>query len=117
MNWQAVMADFSPNNLLALYLYWFPLAICLVGYPIRLVYLVKKDLELRREAASVEPGGYYHPTVTVGSILGMVLLSLVPLVNLMAATFDLTPKMLPKVCDWFRELLDIPLVPRRKKSV
>lgn len=115
MNWQALFTDFSPNNLLALYLYWFPLGICLVGYTVRLVCLVKKDLANRREAAV--PGNHYFPSVTVGSILGMVLLSFVPLVNLMAAVFDLTPWMLPKVCDWFRDLLDIPLVPRRKRGV
>lgn len=114
MNWQAVLADFSPNNLLALYLYWFPLVICLVGYPIRLVWRVKEDLSRRREAAA--QGVAYFPSITVGSILGMVLLSFVPLINLMAAAFDLTPSMLPKVCGWFRDVLDIPLVPRHKKS-
>lgn len=114
MNWLTELLAFNLTNLLGLYLYWFPVGICLVGYTVRTVLLVKEDLKKRREAAL--PGGCYIPGVTVGSILGMVLISWIPLVNLLAAAFDLTPKFVPKLCDWFRDLLDIPLVPRRKKS-
>lgn len=91
------------NGTLALFTYWVPLAVCLIVYAFRAVEAYRHDLE-----ASVEK--YYVPTLTIGSILGHVLLAVVPAVNLFAMVFDCTAS----VFHWLGRVLNVPLVRRQE---
>ncbi|MFA5262375.1 MAG: hypothetical protein WC378_01020 [Opitutaceae bacterium] len=95
--------NYQFNNLLALYTYWVPLAVCLTVYACRFVRAYREDVKKSAE-------DYYHPTLTVGAIFGHVLLAVVPAVNLFTMVFD----CMGSVFRWLGEVFDIPLV--RKKS-
>ncbi|EIQ01109.1 hypothetical protein OpiT1DRAFT_05677 [Opitutaceae bacterium TAV1] len=91
------------NGTLALLTYWMPLAVCSTVYTFRLVKKYGEDLKKSCES-------YYRPTLTVGMIVGHLLLATMPVVNLVAAVFDCSAS----VFCWFGRVLDIPVVRKRK---
>ena len=94
------------NSTLGLLLYWLPLAFCGYGYLLRTHRNYQKD-KAKRE----EPGGYYAPTDTLGTLIGRGLVSVVPVANLCAATFDLGPEVFGRAFKLIGEVFDQPLVP------
>jgi hypothetical protein len=95
--------NYQFNGTLALYTYWVPLAVCLIVYAFRFVSAYREDVK-----KSSEP--YYSPTLTIGAILGHILLAVTPAVNLFAMVFDCTAS----VFRWLGRVLDVPLVRKRK---
>lgn len=94
------------NSLLAFLLYWTPLAVCAVTYTVRIIEQYKKDLA-DREADNQS----YYPELTIGFIVGHIFLSITPCINLGAAVFDCMGAIFKRL----KQILDIPLVPKRKK--
>lgn len=89
-------------------LFYAPMALCLYGYTIK----TWKDYQL--DTNRRDSGGYYSPSLTVGVILGRAVVSICPIANLFAATFDVGPKVFSSVIDWLGRVFDCPLVPARK---
>jgi len=100
------------NSWLALLLYWLPLVLCAYGYTVRGVSKYREELTDRRKHEAT--GAYFHPQLTVGHIVGHVLLAASPIANLFAATFDVAPEVFGDFFSWMGKVLDQPLVPRRK---
>lgn len=96
--------SFEFTSMLALYVYWVPLVICAIVYFFRTIHLYKKDLVKREESK------FYSPSLTIGTIVWFVLLTITPCVNLFALVFDCASS----VFTWLGKVLDIPLVPKQK---
>lgn len=104
--------NFKWNSLLGICLYWLPMVFCVVFYTIRTAEGYMSD-KAKREAA--ESGkSYYSPRETIGGILGRALVSVVPVANLWAAAFDLSPKVFSRLFGWLGKVFDQPLVPPSK---
>ncbi len=102
INW---ILNYQFNGTLALFTYWVPLAVCLIVYAFRFVRCYREDVQASKDK-------YYHPKVTIGAILGHILLAVVPAVNLFAMVFDCAAS----VFRWFGDVLDVPLVRKRESS-
>lgn len=104
----AATFDIDTLSLMRFLLYWVPVAICAVGYTLRTWKNYQKDVR------NLHKKEYYYPTDTVGSVLGRVAAAVCPVVNLLAVVFDLGPEALKGFLKYFGNVLDRPLVPRRK---
>lgn len=104
----AATFDIDTLSLLGFLLYWVPVAICAVGYTLRTWKNYQKDL------GNLYKKEHYSPTDTVGDVFGRVAATLCPVINLFAVVFDLGPKALRNFFKYFSNVLDRPLVPRRK---
>lgn len=113
MNW---IIERTPewNSWMALFLYWMPLALCTYGYSVEFVQKYRKELQSRAKAEADEKD-YYFPSLTLGWIVGHVVLALMPIANMFAAVFDVAPKVFGDLFEWIGKALDIPLVPKRKQ--
>ena len=105
------------NGLIALLLFWLPLLLCLYGYAIRSFRAFANDRAARAtaELPASQSNGYYLPSITIGTLVGRVLISVVPIVNLFAAIFDVAPEVFGDFFRWCGKAFDIPLVPKRAK--
>lgn len=105
------------NGLIALIVFWLPLLLCLYGYTVRSLRDFANDRAKRADAESrPKPSvGYYEPSVTVGTLVGRLLASVVPIINLVVALFDVAPEVFGDFFKWFGKAFDIPLVPKRVK--
>lgn len=112
MNW--ILAH-TPNwnSWLALLLYWLPVALCAYGYTVRSVLKFRKDRAARDEQESKERG-FYMPTITIGTLVGYAVTTVVPVANLFAAIFDVAPKVFADFWEWCERALNVPLVPKRR---
>lgn len=115
MNW---IIEHLPawNSWIALLLYWLPMAMCAYGYLLRAIYKFRRDRAQREAEESGKPHAYYYPDLTVGTIVGYVVLSVCPIANLFAAIFDVAPGLFRRFFHWCARVLDIPLVPKRKQE-
>lgn len=82
-------------------LYWVPVVVCGIYYTLEIIKLYKEDVKNREK-------DYYHPNLTIGKILMYILFVFIPFVNLLKFIFDIFPDLL--------NVLDIPLVPAKKKE-
>lgn len=104
--------NFEWNGWLGICLYWLPLAFCVYGYSVETWIDFRKDIRMR--AAAIDPG-YYQPGLTVGTLISHVIMTVVPIVNLFAAIFDLAPDVFGRFISLVEKVFDQPLVPRRKR--
>jgi len=95
-------------------LYWLPVCVCTVGYIARTYNNYQKDLKARAEWVSDSINHYYTPTDTVGTLIGRGIVSLVPVANLLAAVFDVAPRLLGNFFKMLGDIFDQPLVPKLK---
>ena len=98
--------NFEWNGTMGILLYWVPLALCVFGYTVRTAKNYMKDRAEREKA-----GGYYIPTDRVGTLIGRGLVSVIPVANLWAGMFDISPKLFSGVIDWLDMVFNVPLVP------
>ena len=107
---------------MGLFLYWLPLSLCVVGYTIRTFENFHKDIEARErylnylnakknEEPFVNANSYYTPTDTIGTLIGRALVSLMPVANLWAGIFDVSPRMFSRLISLVEKTFNIPLVP------
>lgn len=111
IEWAKNAAGWWTSGWLGVLLYWLPLGGCLVGYALRSMKDVRSDLALRER----EGGRYYVPRITLGTLVGRLILSVVPVANLVACICDVGIGMLRDFVEWIGRVLDIPLVPQRKR--
>lgn len=93
--------------------YWIPLALCAVGYTVRTAKEIKHDVNDRRQS-DLSPHAYYYPSVTVGTIVGRLLLTAAPLINIAAFVTDLGIDMIGHAFDVISKTLDHPIVSSRR---
>lgn len=105
------------NGLIALVVFWLPLLLCLYGYAVRSAREFANDRAGRANAElpASQSNGYYEPSITVGTLVGRLLASVVPIINLVVAIFDVAPEVFGDFFKWFGKAFDIPLVPKRAK--
>lgn len=94
------------NKWIAFGLYWLPLAFCTFGYMTRTLRNFTNDRAERRKL-----GGYYHPSDTIGTLIGRGLVSVVPVANIFASVFDLAPEVFGRFFKWIGRVFNQPLVP------
>ena len=116
INW---IVDFSIetatfNSIFGICLYWMPFLLCVTGYTVRTVRNFQRDRKARAEKESDRSASYYSPTDTIGDLIGRALISVLPIGNLWAALFDVSPMVFEKLFLWISEAFNQPLVPRRK---
>lgn len=102
---EAVLS-FKFNSLLGALLYWLPLAICVFGYTLRTAKNYMNDRTLRET-----PGEFYTPTDTLGTLIGRAVVSVIPVANIWAGMFDLSPELFRSLFRWLDRFFNIPLVP------
>lgn len=123
MNW---ITEHLPawNSWIALLMYWLPLALCAYGYTVRSAKKFAQDRAEREAAETWKPdpakGDYqsrpiYIPGITIGTLIGYAVLTVCPVANLFAATFDVAPKVFNGFIEWCDKVLNVPLVPKRGK--
>lgn len=101
----------------ALLLYWVPMALCAYEYAVMAGQGYRADLQQRaREDVSAAAGRMtpYSPALTVGTLVGYLLATTVPAVNLIAAVLHVAPRVFGDLFPWLGKALDIPLVPKRE---
>jgi len=98
--------SFKFNSLLGVLLYWVPLSLCIYGYTLRTWFNYKKDLLNRNNER-------YTPTDTIGDLVGRGVVTLIPVANIWAATFDVAPEVFKRFFKLLGEIFDKPLVPSR----
>lgn len=104
------------NWLIANVLYWGPLTFCIFGYTVRTWRHFKADTASRDKLSREGKSDHYMPTDRLGTLVGRAVVSLLPLANLWAATFDLAPEVFRRVFEWLGKVLDQPVVPARKPA-
>ena len=112
--------NFQFNSLLGILLYWVPASFCAVFYTIRTWSNYQADMETREKDREHRRNpensrSYYSPTDTLGTLVGRALVSIIPIANIWAAVFDLSPRVFRKFFEWIGKLLDQPLVPKDKQ--
>lgn len=100
------------NGMLALCLYWLPLVLCVYGYTVRTWADYQDEVDKREDCE--KNGGFYYPTLTIGTIIGRAVAAVIPVANLFAAIFDVAPKVFGDFFSWVGRVFDQPLVPKRK---
>jgi hypothetical protein len=99
---------FQWNGWLGIFLFWSPLMLCAYGYTVRVWHMYQKDVKDRANDR------IYIPNLTVGTILGYGLLTIMPIANLFAAIFDVGPKVFSGVVRFLERVFTQPLVPPLK---
>jgi hypothetical protein len=114
---------FDFTSYMGLYLYWAPMSLCAYGYLVRTWVNYQADVKQRSLASVLHVGGTegtrtitpsYHPTDTVGTLIGRVIVTVTPVVNLWSAAFDIAPKVFGTLFDTIEKIFNQPLVPRNK---
>lgn len=134
INW---VLEFWGNTYFAVLCYWMPMVVCFVGYILRTNENYQEDVKNRNEYQEYveakekfesmlmseedfrrlypEKNHWnlpsYRPTDTYGSLLGRALLTIVPIANIFAAIFDVSPKLFRNLFDWISKVFDTPIVP------
>lgn len=117
---------FQYNSIMGILLYWVPLVLCIAGstFEVKRRFLLdisernaerakyERQLEEVQSGARFTATNYYSPSITVGSILGMILLSIIPVINIFRAVFEHAPTLIKQIFDVVEKLFDIPLVPK-----
>jgi len=104
---------------IALVLYWIPLVTCAIGYLMRTHANYQIDTKKRAEGEARAANGennLYNPTDTVGSLIGRAIVTIMPVGNLLAAIFDVSPKLFAGFFGWLERVFNQPLVPKREKE-
>lgn len=103
------IVGFEFNTVLAIWLYWVPLLVCLIGYLSDCVSDYKSDYERHTT-------DFYYPKLTVGKILGRLIVSFVPGVNIAIALFSHFFILISKFFHYLGKVFDIPLIPARPQG-
>lgn len=122
-NLQNWMLAFDFTGWMGFGLYWLPLLLCAYGYTVRTWMNYQKDVADREASELLSKSEltklksyapYYSPTDTIGILIGRGLASVIPVVNLWAACFDVAPRLFSAMFAWIGRVFDQPLVPKRK---
>ena len=96
------------NPIVIFFLYLSPLLICFFGYTIQTIKNYRGD----RKKRSFTSYSGYKPTDTFGIVFVRLLFSIIPIVNLWMAMFDILPWFFQVVSEGINEASSKPLVPK-----
>jgi hypothetical protein len=102
--------NFGFNTRLGIVVYWIPLFFCAYGYTVRTWINYQKDVLDR----SIDK--YYYPTDTIGDLIGRGLITIMPVGNLLAAIFDVAPRLFESFFRALKKIFTQPLVPKKEKN-
>lgn len=94
-------------NSINLYLYFIPLVLCLIGYSFRTID------DYKRDSLRDFPLQHYVNKLTWGTIIFRLVISLLPVINILALIVDLSSTMLQKIYNRVCTILDKPIVKGR----
>ena len=103
-----IVTNVSFNSTMAICLYWVPMIICLVGYLFDFVKDYQTDAKNYQES-------YYDPKLTIGSILGRLIVSVMPVLNLGMALFKHMGNIIKKILLVCEKALNIPIIRHNPK--
>ena len=109
MEYYNMFIQYATVGQMGFWTYWLPMVLCFIGYTGRTWYQVQ---ELKRS----KDNKFDYPRVpplTVGSLVGRVLLSVIPIVNIIALVFGLSYDMVNKAGTWIGNILSFELVKNR----
>lgn len=78
------------NQTVMLWLYWMPFTACMIDAVAENIYSAIK--EHRAYKAAIEKDDWFHPQLTIGSILGSLILPFLPIVNFLYTVFSVSPR-------------------------
>lgn len=99
---------FDFTGWMGFFLYWLPLSLCAYGYTVRTWMNYQADVAARSSEV------IYIPTDTIGTVVGRGLVSVLPVANIWAASFDVAPRLFSSFFGWLGRVFDQPLVPKKK---
>ena len=99
--------DFQFNTWLAVGLYWIPLFLCLVGYSVRTWKDYQKDIDKITVAKHSISQYSVEGSLTVGSIIGRVIGSVTPGLNLICLIFSIGYGMLCSIGELLADFFSI----------
>ncbi len=99
----------SFNTWMSIGLYWLPMALALVYSVWSFIEEYACDMKNRNDK-------YYTPSLTVGTILGRLVLSVLPYFNIPYAVFRAFPKLFESMATIIEGICNIPLVPPKKEK-
>jgi hypothetical protein len=108
------VATFTFNSLIGFFIYWMPMLLCLSGYTIRTARYVARDTK-NRSKQNPATGGVYHPTDTLGDVIGRYLISILPIANIWACIFDVFPELFEGLFSWIVKIFNTPLIKDSKR--
>ena len=103
MEYYTLVKNFAFTGEVGMYTYWLPLVLCAIGYTARTWQQVQQ-LKAPRETS------HWVPNLTIGTILWRVILTVTPIVNVIALVFGVLDDMLRTVFSWIGDVLDYELV-------
>jgi hypothetical protein len=96
-----------------------PTMLCAFGYIRRSYNDIQRDKrDLAKSLDQETKGGssYYQPTITVGTLIGRAIVTMIPAVNFLVAVFDHGPELFGSFFRTIGKMFDRPLIadPRKK---
>ena len=91
----------------AIFLYWIPVAIVMIHSLYRSTQEIIEDL-CRRNSNE-----FYLPRVTIGDVVGGIVLALFPGINMMVVIFHIIPELLSPAFGIIRKIFSIPIIPKK----
>ena len=97
---------FNFTGRMGVMLFWVPMTLCAYGY-------ITRTFQNYRKCCEARDSDKYFQSDTIGTIIGRTIVTVMPILNLLAAIFDLGPMIFSKFFIMIGQAFDIPLV--RKK--
>ena len=94
---------FDLTGQMGLLLFWLPMVICGYGYTVR-------TFVRYRDCCEARDAGKYFNSDTVGTLIARAIVTFFPVMNLMAAIFDLGPNLFGSFFSAIGRMFDKPLV-------
>ncbi len=111
-NW---VVTFEFNSWMGFLLYYVPMLFCSFFYSWRTLANLQRDINWRKGEHIKEYKDRhrddYVPSDTIGTLIGRAIVSILPVANIWAAAFDLSPKVFGRFFEWIGKVFNQPLVP------
>ena len=108
--------NFQFNTWLAVGLYWVPLTLCLIGYTVRSWNNYQDDIEKINAAKTCNSYYTVRGQLTIGTVLGRFLGSIIPGLNILCLVFSIGYSMLNSILETLGNFLSISLAGSYKSS-
>ena len=105
MEYYEIVKNFAFTGTVGMFTYWMPLVLCAIGYTVRTIKQIQHI-----KAYTLGETTKWVQDLTVGTIVWRVLLTVTPIVNVLALSFSLLTDMVSQVLNWLQNVLDFKLV-------
>jgi hypothetical protein len=103
------------NPYIAVGLYWIPLIASLIrgGHKVITQYFS----ELKQYKIALDTNKYFTPRLSIGTIVGDILIAVIPVVNIFVTIFSFLPGLISRTFNVLDTLLSIKLVPSHEPTI